>query len=83
MEGLKVPLRMEEAQSCTCASGIFEASCMAGVTMFIDSRELPNERKMCPSSTKEQEVRRFKSSALAIFRVSRRNRLEQNEVRRN
>jgi hypothetical protein len=67
---------MEEAHSCTWASGILEASCIAGVTMFIDSRELPRDRKMCPSKTNEQEVSRLRSSALAIFSVSRRKRLE-------
>lgn len=44
--------------------------------MFIDSRVLPNERKMCPSNTREHEVSLLRSSAFAIFRVSRRNRLK-------
>ncbi len=42
----RLPLSMADAQSWTWTSGIFEASCIAGVTMFIDSLELPKERKM-------------------------------------
>jgi hypothetical protein len=49
---------------------------MAGVTMFMDSRELPKERKIWPNRTREQDVRRFRSSAFAIFNVSRRKRLK-------
>lgn len=64
-------LRRADAQSCTCTSGILLASCMAGVTMFMLSRLLPNEKKMCPRSTSEHEVRRFRSSAFAILSVSR------------
>jgi hypothetical protein len=30
----------------------------------------PNERNICPKSTNEHEVKRFKSSAFAIFNVS-------------
>ena len=37
---------MAEAHSCMWMSGIFEASCMAGVTMFIASRLFPKDRKM-------------------------------------
>ena len=66
---------MAEAHNWTCTSGILDASCIAGVTIFMDSRVFPNERKMCPSKTSEQEVSLLRSSALAIFRVSRRNRL--------
>ena len=51
-------------------SGIFEASCIAGVTIFIDSLVFPSDKNICPSNTKEHDVNRFKSSALAIFKVS-------------
>ena len=51
-------------------SGILEASCIAGVTMFIDSLVFPSDRNICPSKTKEHDVNLFKSSALAIFKVS-------------
>ena len=40
--------------------------------MFIDSLVFPRDRKIWPNSTSEQDVNRFKSSALAIFKVSRR-----------
>ena len=40
------PFKMADAQSCTCVSGIFDESCIAGVTMFIDSRELPSDKKI-------------------------------------
>merc|ERR1719188_983255 len=69
-------LRMADAHNWTWTSGILDASCMAGVTMFIDSRVFPRERKMCPSRTREQEVSLLRSSALAILRVSRRKRFE-------
>lgn len=36
---------------------------------------LPSEKNICPKRTKEQDVKRFKSSAFAIFRVSLKYRL--------
>jgi hypothetical protein len=36
---------------------------------------LPSDKKIWPSSTREHDVRRFRSSALAIFSVSRKYRL--------
>ena len=41
-----LPLSIDDAHSWTWTSGILDASCMAGVTMFIDSREFPNDKKM-------------------------------------
>lgn len=70
-----LPFRMAEAHSWTCTSGILLASCIAGVTMFILSRLLPSDKKMWPSNTKEHDVKRFRSSAFAIFSVSRKYRL--------
>lgn len=67
---LIVPLRMAVAHNCTCTSGILDANCMAGVTIFIDSLLFPNERNMCPRRTKLQDVSLFKSSELVIFNVS-------------
>ena len=64
------PFKMAEAQSCTWVSGILEESCIAGVTIFIDSLELPKDRKMCPKRTRAHTVNRLRSSALAIFSVS-------------
>lgn len=37
---------------------------------------LPRDKKICPRRTREHEVNRFKSSAFAIFKVSRRYRLK-------
>jgi len=67
---------MAVAHNCTCTSGILEANCIAGVTIFIDSLLFPNERKICPKSTRLQEVSLFKSSEFAIFKVSLRYRLK-------
>lgn len=67
---MQLPFRIAVAHSCTCTSGILEASCMAGVTIFIDSLLFPNERNMCPNKTRLQEVNLFKSSELAIINVS-------------
>lgn len=72
----RVPLRMDEAHSCTWVSGILEESCIAGVTMFMDSRELPIDKNMCPRRTSAHTVNLFRSSALAILRVSRKFRLQ-------
>ena len=69
---LFLPFKMDDAHNCTWISGILEASCIAGVTMFIDSRVFPNDKNMCPNKTNEHEVSLFKSSAFAIFNVSRR-----------
>ena len=77
------PFNIAEAHSCTCVSGIFDESCIAGVTMFIDSLELPRDKNMCPRSTRAQTVSRFKSSALAIFNVSRRYRLKMDRKKKS
>lgn len=74
----KIPLRIAEAHSCTWTSGILLANCIAGVTIFILSLLLPNDKNIWPSKTKEQLVRRFKSSALAIFNVSLKYLLDNN-----
>lgn len=67
---------MAVAHNCTCTSGILEANCIAGVTIFIDSLLFPNERNICPKSTRLHEVSLFKSSEFAIFNVSLRYRLK-------
>ena len=41
-----LPFKIAEAHSWTWVSGIFDESCIAGVTIFIDSRELPKDKKM-------------------------------------
>ncbi len=71
-----LPFSNAEAHSCTCTSGILAASCIAGFTIFRASWLLPSDKKMWPSSTREQDVKRFRSSAFAIFRVSRKYRLQ-------
>lgn len=71
-----IPLRMAVAHNCTCTSGILDANCIAGVTIFIDSLLFPNERNICPKSTRLHEVSLFKSSEFAIFNVSLRYRLK-------
>lgn len=71
---------MAEHHNCKWTSGIFEASCMAGETIFMDSFEFPILKKTWLSSTKEQDVSRFKSSALAIFSDSRRKRLKEEKI---
>ena len=71
-----LPLRIAVAQSWTWTSGIFDASCIAGVTMFMDSRLLPRDRNMWPKRTRLQDVSLLRSSEFAIFNVSRRYRLE-------
>ena len=70
-----LPFKIAEAHSWTWVSGIFDESCIAGVTIFIDSRELPKDKKMCPSRTRAHTVKRLRSSAFAIFSVSLRYRL--------
>lgn len=57
------------------------ASCIAGVTMFMLSRELLIDKKICPSRTSEHDVSLFRSSAFAIFNVSRRYLLDK-EIRK-
>lgn len=70
VDSMNAPFNIADAHSCTCTSGILLANCMAGVTMFILSWLLPNDKNMCPSNTRVHEVRRFESSAFAIFNVS-------------
>ena len=41
-----LPFKIAEAHSWTWVSGIFDESCIAGVTIFIDSRELPKDKNM-------------------------------------
>ena len=67
---------MEDAHSCTWISGILDASCIAGVTMFIDSLVFPKDKNMWPNKTNEQDVSRLRSSAFAIFNVSRKYLLQ-------
>jgi len=66
--------KIAEAHSCTWVSGIFEESCIAGVTIFIDSREFPKDKNTWPSRTRAQTVKRLRSSAFAILSVSLRYR---------
>ena len=73
------PLSNADAHNCTCTSGILLASCMAGVTILRASELLPMLTKMWPSSTREQDVSRFRSSAFAILRVSLRKRLQKGQ----
>jgi len=67
-----IPFKIALPHNCTCTSGIFDANCIAGETIFILSFEFPILRKTWLSNTKEHDVKRFKSSAFAIFNVSRR-----------
>ena len=39
-------MSIAEAHSWTWVSGILEESCIAGVTIFIDSREFPKDKKI-------------------------------------
>lgn len=51
--------------------------------MLLLSFLFPNERKIWPSKTNEQEVNLFKSSALAIFKVSLKKRLKKTKSKYN
>lgn len=67
-----LPFKIAVAHNCRWTSGILEANCIAGVTIFMDSVCWPCDKNMWPRSTRLHDVSRFRSSEFAIFNVSRR-----------